>query len=134
TDRESDLSDHVAVINDAAAKLWPAGEDPIGRRLRLDLLEKPGSSAVLTPTNASPYVTIVGVIGNTRNDELRTDPQPAALGPYTLLAPTQRTLAVRTLGDPKPLMSALQAEVRQMDKEQPIIGPSTFEERLGFQT
>jgi len=124
----------VAVINEAAAKLWSVGDDPIGRRLRLDLLEKPGDAAVLTPTNASPYVTIVGVVANTRNDDLRNDPQPAVLVPYTLLAPPQRTLAVRTQGDPKSLMNALRTQVREMDREQPVNGPTTFEEEVGFRT
>ena len=134
TDREIAEVNPVAVINEAAVKLWSAGDDAIGRRLRLDLLEKPGDAAVLTPTNASPYVTIVGVVANTRNDDLRNDPQPAVLVPYTLLAPPQRTLAVRTQGDPKPLMNALRAQVREMDREQPLNGPTTLEEILGFRT
>ncbi|HXT38990.1 MAG TPA: ABC transporter permease [Candidatus Angelobacter sp.] len=133
TEREIKGSQNVAVINEAAVKFWAAGENPIGRRLRLDLLEKPGGP-VLTPTNSSPYVTIVGVVGNTRNDDLRNDPQPAVLLPYTLLAPPGRTLALRTRGDPKSLMNALRMQVREMDKEQPINGPTTFEEEVGFRT
>jgi len=134
TEEEINRSDRVAVINEAATRLWQAGDNPIGRRLRLDLLERPGDAAVLTPTNASPYVTIVGVIGNTRNDDLRNDPQPAVLVPYSLLAPPQRTLAVRTQGGPKLLMNALRAQVREMDREQPVNDPTTFEEILGFRT
>ena len=134
TEQEINGSQSVAVINEVASKLWPAGENPVGRRLRLDLLDKPGNAAVLTPTNASPYVTIVGVVGNTRNDDLRNDPQPAVLLPYTLLAPPGRTLAVRTQGDPKSLMNALRTQVREMDREQPISGPTTFEEEVGFRT
>ena len=134
TDREIDVSDRVAVINEAAARLWPAGEVPLGRRLRLDLLEQPGNSEIRTPTNASPYVTIVGVIGNTRNDDLRNDPQPAVLVPYTLLAPPQRTLAVRSQAEPKSLMNALRTHVREMDREQPVNGPIPFEEILGSRT
>jgi putative ABC transport system permease protein len=131
TEQEINSSQNVAVINEAAARFWPVGENPIGRRLRLDLLEKPGGP-VLTSTNASPYVTIVGVVGNTRNDDLRNDPQPAVLLPYTLLAPPGRTLAIRTRGDPKLLMNALRTQVREMDKEQPVNGPTTFEEEVGF--
>jgi predicted permease len=134
TEREIDLSQPVAVINEAAARLWPTGDDAIGRRLRVDELEKPESQAVLTPTNASAYVTVVGVIGNTRNDDLRNDPQPAVLLPYTLLAPPQRTLAVRAQGDPKPLMNAVRAQVREMDVEQPVNGPTTFVEIVGSRT
>jgi putative ABC transport system permease protein len=134
TEREINESDQVAVINEAAIKFWPPGEDPIGRRLRLDLLERPGDSAVLTPTNTSPFVTIVGVIGNTQNDDVRNDSQPTILVPYTLLAPPQRTLAVRSQGDPKLLINALRAQVREMDREQPINSPITFEEILGLRT
>src|SRR2546430_6620255 len=134
TEQEINGLETVAVINEAAANLWPGGENPVGRRLRLDLLDKPGSPVVLTPTNASAYVTIVGVCGNTRNDDVRNDPQPAVLLPYTLLAPPGRTLAVRTQGDPKSLMNALRTQVREMDREQPISGPTTFEEEVGFRT
>jgi predicted permease len=134
SEQEVDLADRVAVINEAAAKLWPAGEDPLGRRLKLNELEKPGRADVLTPKNASPYVTIIGVIKNTRNDDLRNDSRPAVLVPYTLMAPPQRTLAVRTEGDPNSLKSALLAQVRELDSEQPVNGPITFNEILGFRT
>ena len=134
TEREINGSEGVAVVNEAAARFWPAGQGAVGRRLRLDLLEKPGSLAVLTPTNASPFVTIVGVVANTRNDDIRNDPQPAVLLPYTLMAPPQRTLVVRTLGDPKPLLTALRAQVRAMDTEQPVSSATTFEEIVGSRT
>jgi len=134
TDREVSAAESLAVINEAAAKLWPAGEDPIGRRLKLDELQRPGSPSVLTPANASPYVTIVGVVGNTRNDDLRNEAGPAVLIPYTLLAPPQRILAVRVQGDSNAIVNALRAQVREMDKEQPVNGPTTFDEILGFRT
>src|SRR4029434_6007595 len=81
TDREISAAESLAVINDAAVKLWPAGEDPIGPRVRLHELEQPGSPSVLTPAKASPYVTVVGVIGNTRSDDLRNEAGPAVLVP-----------------------------------------------------
>jgi putative ABC transport system permease protein len=96
------------------------------------VLEKPGFSEVLTPTNASPYVTIVGIIGNARNDGLQRQPQPAVLVPCTLLAPPGRTLAIRTTGDPKMLINALRAQLREMDKEQPLANPVTVNEIMAF--
>ena len=132
--REIDGADAVAVLNEAALKLWPSGEDPLGRRLRLDELEQRSGGNVLTPTNASTYVTIVGVMGDTRNDDLQSDPQPAVLVPYTLLAPPQRTLAIRAQGDAKALMNAVRARVREMDADQPVNGPTTVAEILGFRT
>ncbi|HEY7183651.1 MAG TPA: FtsX-like permease family protein, partial [Blastocatellia bacterium] len=107
---------------------------PVGRRVKLDTLERPGSPGVLTTPNASPYVTIVGVIGNTRNDDIRNDPRPAVFIPYTLLAPSQRMLAVRVQGDSGAVVNAVRAQVREMDKDQPVNGPTTFDEILGFRT
>ena len=134
TEQEVNAGDRVAVINEAAAKLWPAGENPIGRRIRLNELEKPGRADWLTPTNPSPYVTIVGVIGNTRNDDLRAETQPAILFPYTLLALPGRTLAIRAQGDPTSLINSLRTHVRELDSEQPLTTPMTMEEILGFRT
>ena len=128
TEHEVNAAEPLAVVNEAAAKLWPVGEDPVGRRLRLDELGTPGWSELRIPTNASPFVTIIGVIGNTRNDGLRSQPQPAVFVPYPLLAPPGRTLAIRTAGDPKRLMNALRAQVSDMDKEQPLSKEVTFEE------
>jgi putative ABC transport system permease protein len=132
SEQEIDLADRVALINEAASRLWPAGENPIGRRIRLNELEKPGRPDILTQVNASPHVTIVGVIGNTRNDDLRTDTQPVVFIPYTLLAPPGRTLAVRTPSDPKLLLNALRAQVQEMDSQQPINNPMTIAEILGL--
>jgi putative ABC transport system permease protein len=133
TEQEINLSQRLAVINEAAAQFWPAGEDPLGRRIRLDELTRP-SQSIAKQTNASPYVTIVGVIGDTRNDDLRREPQPAALVSYTLLAPPIRTLAVRTQVEPTSLMNALRAQLREMDSEQPFTGPATFEEYVASYT
>ena len=133
TEREINAAQPLAVINEAAAKLWPAGDDPIGRRLRMDELAKPPGSQLRTPTNASPYLTIVGVVGDTLNDSgdgLEKQPQPSVLVPYPLVVPPGFSLAVRTADDPTRLMNALRAQVREMDKQQPVNGPTTFEEIL----
>lgn len=134
TAREIDALEHVVVINEAAAKLWPPGEDPLGRRLRLDTLARPVGSSMLAPSNSSPYVTVVGVMADVRNDGLQNDTKPAVAVPYTLLAPPGRTLAIRTHGEPGPLMNALRVQVREIDPGQPINGPTTFNQVLGFRT
>ena len=134
TEREVDAADHVAVINDLAGRLWPPGENPIGQRIRLNELEKPGGQGILMPADPSPYVTVVGVIGNTRNDDLRTDSQPAVLVPYTLRAPPSRTLAIRSQGDPLMLVNSLRGYVQELDGEVPLTAPTTLAEVIGFRT
>ena len=123
--------DRVAVINEAAAKLWPAGENPIGARLRLGVLERP-PARTLADTTQPPEVTIIGVIANTRNAGLRAEPLPAVVLPYSIIAASQRMLAVRSAaGDPNLLLNPVRAAVRAMDAEQPLGRPITVREILG---
>jgi len=135
TDAEVARGDRLALINEAARRLWPERADPIGKRIRLSLLEKPpGDRTVLIDAAGSPYVTVVGIIGNVRNAGLRDDVRPAVLVPYTLIAPPQRLLAVRAYGDPMALLNPVRAQVRAMDQQQPLARPQTVDEVLGFQT
>ena len=122
--------DRVAVINEAAAKLFPAGQDPVGARARLGLLEQPPPRALVEP-GRDPEVTIVGVIGDTKNAGLRSSTAPAVVVPYSLIAPLQRPLAVRTSADPNGLLNPVRAEVRAMDAEQPLGRPITLAEIVG---
>jgi putative ABC transport system permease protein len=122
--------ERVAVINEAAVKLWPAGADPIGSRVRLALLERPPARALVDSTR-SPEVTIVGIIGNTRNAGFRAEPTPAVAMPYSIVGQIQRTLAVRTAGDPNLALNPVRAEVRKMDADQPLGRPITVRELLG---
>jgi predicted permease len=127
---EVQRGDRVAVINAAAVKLWPAGVNPIGSRVRLALLEHPPARA-LVDTARPPEVLIVGVIGNTRNAGYRTEPAPALVMPYSIIGQTQRALAVRTIGDPQLLLNPIRAQVREMDADQPLGRPITVSELLG---
>jgi putative ABC transport system permease protein len=133
-EREVAHADHVALINEAAARLWPAGESAMGGRVRLDLLEKP-PGAVLVPRGASePYFTVIGILRNTRNDGLQSPTLPAIFIPYTLLAPTGRTLAVRARGNPMLLLNGVRQVVRAVDKDLPLGHPVSLEEVLGSET
>jgi putative ABC transport system permease protein len=122
--------DRVAVINEAGRKLWPAGENPIGARVRLGVLERL-PPRVVADTNRPPEVTIIGIVGNTRNAGLRADPTPALMVPYSVIAQPQRTLAVRAIGDPNLLLNPVRAAVRAMDADQPLGRAITLSEILG---
>jgi putative ABC transport system permease protein len=126
-------ADRYAVINQAAAKLWPAGEDPVGRQIEVKLL-KGVSGTILFPTNSSPDVTVIGICADTRNNGLTQEPQPAILVPYTLVAPLDRTLAIRTYGNSPTLMNAVREQVRSMDPQLPVGNLRTIEDSLLDQT
>ncbi len=132
-DRDVAHGEPVALINETAAKLWPAGVNPIGGRLHLDLLEKPPANLLMRPSS-TPYVTVVGIIADTKNAGLRSAPDPAVFVPYTLIAPPGRTLTVRTQGPPLSILNAVRQQVQALDKDQPLGRPLTLEEVLGSET
>ena len=128
---EIEHGDRVAVINEAAAALWPAGQDPVGTRLRLEMLEQPPPGTQIDVSRGAD-VTIVGVIANTRNAGLREEPAPVIVLPYSIVGAPQLLLAVRAAaGDPTSLLNPVRAEVRAIDAEQPLGRPITLSEVLG---
>ena len=122
--------DRVAVINEAAAKLWPPGSDPVGSRVNLGLLGQP-PPRTLVDTSRPADVTIVGVIGDTKNAGLRSAPSPVMVIPYSIVGQAQRILAVRTAGNPNLLLNPVRAEVRAIDAEQPLGRSITLGEIIG---
>jgi putative ABC transport system permease protein len=134
SEQEVAHADHVALINEAAARLWPAGESAVGGRVRLDLLEKP-PGGVLVPRGAGePNFTVIGILRNTRNDGLQSPTVPCIFIPYTLVAPTGRTLAVRSQGNPMLLLNGVRQVVREVDKDLPVGRAISLEEILGSET
>ena len=128
---EVERGDRVAVVNEAAAALWPAGQDPVGTRLRLEVLEQPPPGTQIDVSRGAD-VTIVGVIANTRNAGLRAEPAPVVVLPYSIVGAPQLLLAVRAAtGDPTQLLNPVRAEVRAIDAEQPLGRPITLSEVLG---
>jgi putative ABC transport system permease protein len=118
--------DRVALVNESAARLWPAGESPIGTRVRLAALERPQGQLVLD-TTLEPAVTIIGVMADTKNAGFRSEPEPALVVPFTVVGQAQRLLAVRTAGDPMSLLNPIRAQLREMDPDQPLGRPTSLQ-------
>ena len=123
----------VALINSAAAKLWPPGTNPLGARIHLDVLEDPRVTESAAPS-LTPVVAIVGVIGDTRNDGLRNPTAPAIYVPYSMFGLPSRMLALRTHSQPMLLLNTVRERVRAIDKDQPLSRPVTIQEILGEET
>jgi len=110
----------VAVINQAMARRYWGGEDPVGKRFKI------GARA----SNA-PWLTVVGVVGDVRQAGLNTDSLPELYTPFTqdhqrFVRP--RVLFVRTAGDPLNLIAAVKSQIWAVDKDQPINDVRTMEE------
>ena len=133
TQQEVSTGAHLALINETAAKLW-SGQNPIGGRIKLDALAHPDSPQTLLAPGADAEFTVVGVIGDTRNDGLRDVTQPAVFISYTLAAPPTRLLAVRTTGDPMLMLNTVRRRLHALDSELPLNQSITMKEVLGFDT
>ncbi|HEV2206397.1 MAG TPA: ABC transporter permease [Candidatus Acidoferrales bacterium] len=113
TEHDEEQSLKVAVVNETLARLlWP-NEDPIGRHLPL-----------------FHTLTVVGVVGNTHHEGLTQNTEAEVYVPYLQLPQNSMQLAVRTAADPDSMVSAVRAQVRDVDPDQPLYHVGTLEQTL----
>jgi putative ABC transport system permease protein len=109
----------VAVLNEELAKhFWP-GQDPIGKRFRLD-------------TQAGPWLEIVGVAKTTKYLWVGEGPTDFLYLPLAQNPRQQMTLLALSSGDPASLTEPLRQIVRALDANQPVFGVRTFEDFYRF--
>jgi len=104
-------SQHVAVVSASLAKSkWP-NESPIGKIIQYGNMDG----------DMRPF-TIVGVVGDVRDQNLATDPTPTF---YAYLPQRQRGNSLRvvmqTAGDPTPVMASARAIVRRLRPDVPPV-------------
>jgi predicted permease len=116
TSQDSDKGQPVVVVNEAFAKRYWPGEDPVGKRIRFD-----------GPMNHEPWQTVVALVGNVRNQLDR--PAPAEMY-FPLRQHTQSTMAlvVRTSTDPKSLVETVRAQVAALDRDLPVFEVMTMDD------
>jgi putative ABC transport system permease protein len=120
---ETDAPDtpHVALVNAMLAKQFFPNEDPVGKRF---MFGHP------SPSSPSQWLTIVGVVGDTKMYGLAN---PARLEVYTscLQGPVgDMNLLVKSANDPAALTSAIREVVSSIDKDQPIFAIATMNQLL----
>jgi putative ABC transport system permease protein len=101
-------SKHVILINEALARTYFSGSEPIGQRLDVLMFD--------TPQPAE----IIGVVGNVRYDSLTDESPPAVYFPHPDLTYSFMTLVIRTDREPAAIAPAVQREIRTIDPNQPV--------------
>jgi putative ABC transport system permease protein len=116
TDEDRGLELPVAIVSETAARrMWPESPDAIGKRF------KEGLSA-----SDAPWITVVGVVDDARLRTLDEGPFPQVYLPYEqyhhefFAGQVFLNLAVRFSFDPAPTTAAVRAQVRDLDKDQPV--------------
>jgi putative ABC transport system permease protein len=105
----------VAVINQALAEKCFPNANPIGKKLRA------------FPWEDRPC-EIVGVVANTRTESLTKKAEPEIYWCYWQFPPFTKHLVVRTESDPRPLVSAVQRELRAVEPTVAIEHVKTLEQ------
>ena len=117
---EQDVTNNTGsvLINEAMARrFWP-GEDPIGKRI----------STATSSGQQTQWQTIVGVVGSVRHLGLDVEPRPEIYYHTNTSPPFGPVVVLRTTGDPQRLISLARAKVRELDRDVPISNVNTMEQ------
>jgi predicted permease len=107
----------LAIINDALARRFFPGEDPIGKRFKLG-----------GPQAKDSWYTVVGVVGALHRQGLEKQPLPEFFVPST--EPTM-DIIVRGTSDPAALATAVRNEIQSVYKNSMVLRVTTMEQALG---
>jgi putative ABC transport system permease protein len=122
TERELTQASHVVVINEAMARDFFPGEDPIGKRVTINM------------QNENVPNEIIGVVRDVRHAALETPARAMTYWPYPELAYSGMTLVVRAETEPLALAETLRQQVLALDSDQPIADVSTMNQLLADST
>jgi len=104
SDRDSSVK--VVVVDDALASRYWKGADAIGKRMRM--------------TGDTTWLTIVGVVGSVRDEDVASEPRPHTYFPYAQVPANRPTLAVRTAGDPSSVTTAIRKTIVELEPGIPL--------------
>ncbi len=108
----------VAIVSAAMARRFWSNRSPVGARLRQ------GDEA------EGEWRTVVGVVGDIRNDDADQPPIPYLYVPLAQRPARTMTIVVRTAADPAGMAAALRRAVVELDADQPLYDVRTMEQVL----
>jgi putative ABC transport system permease protein len=140
TDRRGSAG--VTVVNEAYARAYLDGQNPVGRRIELRGGNwRPGAAGFgIVGEQTVAEAEIVGVIPNIKQANLQDDVQPAVYLPQEQLTMRKMAVVVRAENDdPAALIPAIRRELESMDSTIPgtfavysdVIAASLARDRLG---
>jgi putative ABC transport system permease protein len=115
----------VAVVNQTLANRYLAGEDPIGKSIRVKAFE-PSRQGVAPDA----MFEVIGVIADVKNQGIQEPASPEMLVPHTVTGQFFRAILVRTSVPPATLVKHVEREIWAMDRNVALTQSGTVEEFL----
>jgi len=106
----------VVIVNQAFAKAYFPGIDPMGRRLRIG--------------GATPWLTVVGVVGNTFTGNRDTPMEPALFRPMAQAHTTFAYITAKTAAPPLSITQGVRDAVAGLDADLPLFWVQSFDEAI----
>src|SRR5262249_48656005 len=104
-DRDATGQPQVLIINEELARRFFPNEDPLGQRLTM---------------SGNSNWTIIGVVGNVRNQGLEKESRAEIFFPYGQVPSSSANIVVRTQNDPLQSVAAVRNVLRSLDSELPL--------------
>ena len=117
SDDEDSSKPRVVIVNQALAKQYFPGEDPVGKRIAFDETEK-------------SRMLIVGVVSDLQEGQLDAAPRGAMYRPFNQNPANNFAVLVRTAKDETALLPSVSATIHQIDPEMAIYDPMTMGQKI----
>ena len=118
TTQDRSNAQRVAVVNEAFAKRYFAGQDPIGKRV----------------DQGQGWATVIGVAKNGKYRELDEAPSPLIYSSLQQWYVPAITLHIRTVNNPKLLTETVRGVFAGTNANLPVLDPRTMTEHMGAAT
>jgi predicted permease len=110
----------VAIVNEAMARTYWPGSDPVGKRFRFRA--------------SDPWLTVVGVTGDMRRQGMDRQAAPQAFLPHRQGAEDMMDLIVRTHSEPAAMASVVRNQIQDFDKTVAKFKIATVTQELAEET
>ena len=107
------------IVDQAFVAKYLGNENPLGKRF--------GESAATQTDSASPGYEIVGIVRDTKYNDLRREIKPMMYRPQSGMG---ASFEVRTAGDPQALIPAIRDTVAQLDPNLPLLDVTTESQQI----
>jgi putative ABC transport system permease protein len=119
TDFDDERAPGVAVINDAMARLFWPGENPVGRHVRLS-----------RSATATAWTTIVGIVADARTESLNDADVPAIYASAYQRVEKHLAIFLRGQFDVAAMADRVREQVQLVDDTLPVYGAQTLNETV----